>query len=560
MSMATRADKELFNKDKVVEFSLLLGSIIIVFAFAILLIASLAFLFGRSISYLHLILGLWLTVGYFFYSKLFTKKYLFSTVIMFLVLLLTSILISKSFYDISWDGQAYHQEAVIQLSKGWNPFYHTNSPEITHKIWLTHYAKGSWIYAASLYQLTNSIETGKAFNILFIISSFFLGISALIHLPRINFSQTLIISILLAFNPVSIYQSLSFYVDGQQSSLLVSLLSLSYLLIVRSEYLKLLIFVYSATICILASVKFTGLVYASIFIFFLIVWLVVQRYTKLALKVAIVGSLSLVLGVGFIGYNPYITNTMYKGHPFYPLAGANKVDIISLNIPKNFIGKNRLEKLLLSTFSEPSNITNQDVSKLNLPFIITKKKWVFHDTDVRVAGFGPLFSGAIVLTLIVCFVSIKMDLSKTIMTLFLVSFLMISVLINPEAWWARYVPQLWMLPIVFSILGLSLNNRILNFIGYGIIVVLVANIFLISHIYFSYNYKQTQAIEQQLRNIYSNNQTLTVNFDRNFRSNRIRFFEWGIKYREVKDLKELPCQGEQLINSQTLFCITENSR
>jgi hypothetical protein len=100
----------------------------------------------------------------------------------------------------------------------------------------------------------------------------------------------------------------------------------------------------------------------------------------------------------------------------------------------------------------------------------------------------------------------------------------------------------------------------LNFIGYGIIVVLVANIFLISHIYFSYNYKQTQAIEQQLRNIYSNNQTLTVNFDRNFRSNRIRFFEWGIKYREVKDLKELPCQGEQLINSQTLFCITENSR
>jgi hypothetical protein len=291
------------------------------------------------------------------------------------------------------------------------------------------------------------------------------------------------------------------------------------------------------------------------FIFFLVVWLLIQRNTKLALKVVIAGSLSLVLGVGFIGYNPYITNTMYKGHPLYPAAGANKMDLVSFQTPKNFIGKNRLEKLLLSTFSEPSQMG--DASKLKLPFTI-KRKWVFANTDVRVAGFGPLFSGGIVLSLIVCLVSLRREVSKTLMTLFLVSLLMLSVLINPEAWWARYVPQLWMLPIVFSILGLSLNNRSLNFIGYGIIVVLVANIFVISSVYLFNNYKQTQAIEQQLRNISSNNQTLYVNFYRDFRSNRIRFLEWGIKYREVKELKELPCKGEHLINSQTLFCVTEN--
>jgi hypothetical protein len=556
--MTTRVDSGLFNKNKIEDFSLLLGSIIIIFAFAILLIASLTFLVGWSISAAHFILGLCLTVGYYFInSKLFTKKLLLAANLTFLAVLFVSVILSKSFYDISWDGQVYHQEAVIQLANGWNPFHQISSPEEVHKIWLTHYAKGSWVDAAALYQLTHSIETSKAFNILFIISSFFLGISALINIPRINVAQSLILSGLLAFNPVSICQSLSFYIDGQQASLLVSLLAISYLLIVRTEYIRLLNVVYLANICILANIKFTSLVYASILIFSLIVWLLIKRNSQLAVKVVIVGSLSLLLGVGFIGYNPYVTNTFYHGHPFYPLAGANKIDIISTNIPKNFIGKNRLEKLFLSTFSESASTYPPEASKLKLPLTIqsVKERECFTNTDVRVAGFGPLFSGAILLSLIACLLSLRRDLIKTRMTVLLASLLMSSILINPEAWWARYVPQLWMLPLLFSILALSLKSKILNFLGYGIIVVLLANILIVSSIYFENNFKMSQAIEQQLSNISNNNQMLIVNFDQDFRSNRIRFIEENIKYREVKTLKELPCNAEQIVGSRTLFCI-----
>jgi len=556
--MTTKVDSGLFNKNKIEDFSLLLGSIIIVFAFAILLIASLTFLVGLSISTSHFILGLCLTVGYYFSnSKLFSKKLLLVSNLTFFAVLFVSVILSKSFYDISWDGQTYHQEAVIQLANGWNPFHQISSPEEVHKIWLTHYAKGSWIDAAALYQLTHSIETSKAFNILFIISSFFLGISALINIPRINVAQALILSGLLAFNPVSICQSLSFYIDGQQASLLVSLLAISYLLIVRTEYIRLLNVVYLANICILANIKFTSLVYASILIFSLIVWLLIKRNSHIAVKVVIVGSLSLLLGVGFIGYNPYVTNTFYHGHPFYPLAGANKIDIISTNIPKNFIGKNRLEKLFLSTFSESASTYPPEASKLKLPLTIqsVKEREYFTNTDVRVAGFGPLFSGAIILTLIVCLLSLRRDLIKTRMTVLLASLLMSSILINPEAWWARYVPQLWMLPLLFSILALSLKSNIMNFLGYGIIVVLLANILMVSSIYFENNFKMSQAIEQQLGNISNNNQMLIVNFYQDFRSNRIRFVEKDIKYRELKSLKELPCNAEQIVGSQTLFCI-----
>ncbi len=556
--MTTRVDSRLFNKNKIEDFSLLLGSIIIIFAFAILLIASLTFLVGWSISASHFILGLCLTVGYYFInSKLYPKKLLLAANLTFFAVLFISAILSKSFYDISWDGQVYHQEAVIQLANGWNPFHQISPPEEVHNIWLTHYAKGSWVDAAALYQLTHSIETSKAFNILFIISSFFLGISALINLPTINLTQALILSGLLAFNPVSVCQSLSFYIDGQQASLLLSLLAISYLLIVRSEYITLLIVVYLANICILTNIKFTGLVYASIFIFSLIVWLLIKRNSQLAVKVVIVGSFSLLLGVGFIGYNPYVTNTLYKHHPFYPLVGANKIDIISTNIPKNFIGKNRLEKLFLSIFSESANTYPPDASNLKLPLTIQsiKEREYFTSNDVRVAGFGPLFSGAIILSLIACLLSLRRDLSKTRMTVLLASLLMSSILINPEAWWARYVPQLWMLPLLFSILALSLKSNILNFLGYGIIVVLLANILMVSSIYFENNFKMSQAIEQQLSNISNNNQMLIVNFDQDFRSNRIRFIEENIKYREVKTLKELPCNAEQIVGSRTLFCI-----
>lgn len=553
-------NRELFNKNQIADFSLLLGSIIIVFAFTILLIAAIAFSFGWSISPSFFILSLCLTVGYFYTnSNLFSKSQLLSVILAFLIILTFSVLLSQSFYDISWDGQTYHQEAVIQLANGWNPFHQQHSPDKVSDIWVAHYAKSAWIYAAALYQVTHSIEASKAFSILFIISSFFLGTAALIHFPRIKLSQALVLSCLLAFNPVSIYQSLTFYVDGQQSSLLVSLLSLSYLLIVRADYLKFLSFNYLANICILANIKFTGLVYTSILIFSLIVWLLIKRNFQLTIKVAILGSFSLLLGVVFIGYNPYITNTIYKGHPFYPLAGNNKLDIISTNIPQNFIGKNRLEKLFISTFSESSNTFTPKSSKLKIPFTVQDEELKsLSEYDLRVGGFGSLFSGAIILSLLVCLTSLSVDLSKTRTALLIMSFLMASVLINPEAWWARYVSQLWILPLIVSILALSLKNRILKLIGYGIIIVLIANILLVSSNYLHKNFRTTQDIEQQLRMISSTKQPLIVNFLGDFRSNRIRFAEWGIKYREVKDLKDLPCKAEPLIGSQTLFCVSAN--
>ena len=134
---------------------------------------------------------------------------------------------SGMFYDISYDGQVYHQEAVIQLANHWNPFQQYLLKEQSQSaMLLNHYAKGPWVYEAALYTVTGQIEQSKAFNFLVMTASFLLTFSTL-KSSKWSTKQSSLFSLLLALNPVSIYQALSFYIDGS-TSLLLCLLALSY--------------------------------------------------------------------------------------------------------------------------------------------------------------------------------------------------------------------------------------------------------------------------------------------------------------------------------------------
>ncbi|MEI6728779.1 MAG: hypothetical protein WCK98_04005 [bacterium] len=74
-----------------------------------------------------------------------------------------SLNVSQKFYDLSYDGQAYHGEAIIELNEGWNPIYE-RAPGYgggTHSIWLNAYPKASWLNSVSIYKVTGNIESGK---------------------------------------------------------------------------------------------------------------------------------------------------------------------------------------------------------------------------------------------------------------------------------------------------------------------------------------------------------------------------------------------------------------
>lgn len=259
------------------------------------------------------------------------------------------------------------------------------------------YSKGTWITAAALYKITGHIEHGKTFNFLLIIASFFITLSAFKNFKQINHGKAIILSFLLSFNPVSICQTLSFYVDGQLSSLLVIMASLGYLLFVLNDKLV-IINLLGLSIIMIFNVKFTGFVYALVFSAGLLICFFLSNERKINVKILKVYMASCLLGIFLVGYNPYITNTVKCGNPFYPLAGKGALKIIEPNMPANFLAMNRFEKLFTSIFSKSENVQTPRMTEFKLPFTISKSELhAFGIPDVRIGGFGPLFGGAVIL-------------------------------------------------------------------------------------------------------------------------------------------------------------------
>lgn len=100
------------------------------------------------------------------------------------------------------------------------------------------------------------------------------------------------------------------------------------------------------------------------------------------------------------GVNPYITNLKHNGNAFYPFNDKDKYAILLANGPVAFRGNSAATKFFGSIFSEPKN----DIHSSNIfwknPFTLHADSIrVFAGTDVRVGGFGPLFSLLLILSI-----------------------------------------------------------------------------------------------------------------------------------------------------------------
>src|SRR5262249_34860435 len=153
---------------------------------------------------------------------------------------------------------------------------------------------------------------------------------------------------------------------------------------------------------------------------------------------------------GFVGFSPYITQFTNKlittGNPFYPYAGWKSMAGISS--PVVFGNKmDRISMLVVSWFAKSEGLATP--FKLKLPFTFSRDELeVFAFPDVRVGGFGPLFSGAIVISIailgVLCWKNPR-RLVRAAHLFVLMSLIFISALSLLESWTARYAPQVWML-------------------------------------------------------------------------------------------------------------------
>jgi len=491
--------------------------------------------------------------------------------------------VSQSFYDISYDGQAYHQEALIQLVRGWNPVYHHLSGSETNNMdrWLNHYSKGVWFYESVIFKATQKIEAAKLFHIWLMMAAFSITLFFLLGFRDFPLWLAFLISLLAAFNPVSIYQSLSFYLDGQLMSLIVILVVTLGLIYRGTGSNRFHYFLLFMTLSILVNVKLTAGIYAFILIggYLTILWF--TRKPEVLRAVFGVSTGAFLLGFIVFGFSPYVTNTLSEGNPFYPALGTDRSDYTAPQFPSNFTGRNSAFLLFYSIFAKSDNVRGPDkMAFLKVPFTVSRDELrAFTDTNAKQGGFGPLFGGAILLAFFVFAAALinlfrlretvfrgndladpkRYEISRKTnigMGLFFSALVLSTCLINPASSLARFIPQMWLLPIFVFFLAYFSKNQLIRIVGYAIIITLLLNNALVAFAYYQYNCEITRVYRQRLGEMARKSQENPIRFYfGHFRSSNVwRFEQLGIIF-EVVERKEECKNGQRILpNSIILKC------
>ena len=511
----------------------------VVFSFIIL---SLTFIAGHGLGgwQFPMAVALALVFNYFaagyFLPEDFLSAFIRSSLIILLVIML-SIFISGLFFDISADGQMYHMESAVQMAAGWNPFKKELPLDFNQAVWLNHYGKGVEDPQATIYAFTHRLETTKATNFIMLVASFCLSMTFLLRLNRFSVGKNILFSTLLAFNPVTFYQLLNTYVDGQLCSFLLCFIAVACLLYLDANRYFLMLL--ASILIIVINIKFTALVFAGIFTGGMLFTFFLCKRRQAFSRTFIVSAIASVFAVGVVGYFPYMINIIQYHDILYPGLPMLKSEALKFTPPR-LRHINQLSKFFISFFSHTDNL---HLSVAKDPQINPKIPFTLNKTDlfnaskpyvVFIAGMGPFFSGICLSAIAIfgfCFWRLK-NWKGVLPFIIMSGTILFSVLIISEAWYARYVPQLWFIPLILLIASEIYKSKTVSRIRNVLYIIMLVNIsFCLAS--FPYVYYKTAQIKYELSQLKASQQTIPVEFTY-FTSNRARFIEYQIPFREVK--------------------------
>jgi hypothetical protein len=419
-----------------------------------------------------------------------------------------SLVLAGSFFDFGWDGQWYHQTAVYQMAHGWNPLrdpMHSFLPDL--ETWVRYYAKGPWYVALALFQTTHNIECAKAATWIALAASCLAVFAVSLDFGRRG-RVAFVIASLVALNPVVFCELASYLVDGLVASFLACFIAAMIGSFRRPGALTVSVAIASAILCI--NAKQTGLVYVCFAMAAGGVYVLARKRDRLV-QFAISQLATVLLGAALFGFNPYVTNTVHRGNPFYPWVGTAANPGFSqrerdpnerYETPANLVGRNRVYRLAYSIFGRPGAqpVTGGANAQLMWPFDVGWNDFnMFRIHGVRVAGFGPLFSGALLIGLGLLGLALIRPGGPRLVLALLAGAIAASLLIGTHTWWARYVPQLWWLPVVAVIGGLAIpNRRTTRWVASGLAALLLANATLIAFAHFRWEIAATRTLREQM--------------------------------------------------------------
>ncbi len=499
-----------------------LGFMLIAFIFINVLVTSIAFIFKVPVSIWNFIVSSLLTLGMYVVIMRKHKYKVIEIAVCFGLFILSisgSMLLASNEYDISWDGNMYHKIAIGELSEGWNPIYQSiddfnEEAEIklssTAAIWNDHYPKATWIFGANIYKVTGNIESGKCITFLMILATFLISYS---FFNLKNKATNYILASLLALNPIILCQIGTFYIDGILGNYLILLiLSLS---IMGNKKLKVNrlenCILYFMILSIIINLKFTGFAYAGIYsLFYYIYFLIDKKLRELNFKsLTITAVCALIIGVGVIGWSTYPKNFMEHGNPFYPLYGNDAVDIMESNTPTDFLSMNRIKRFIVSNLSRSGNGSNNGLKsyEIKMPLSFSQNElMVFISPDVRVAGYGVLFGGVLLISFgAMCYYFYKNKFNhKDTLILMLIPILVtgLIVLVIKESWWARYLPQLYLVPTIVVIMMSYIKGNASKFLNNLIVFALIVNSYILLNVIHENRSFGRESVDAQFAEVY----------------------------------------------------------
>jgi hypothetical protein len=395
-----------------------------------------------------------------------------------------AILASLIVHDTSMDGQHYHFQAFYALAEGWNPIHGNAPPPVIGDpitLWAIHYPRAGWLFSANLLSAGFPLAAAKSLNFLALFAS-----AALIGGMAFRMGFSRLMAILLAavaiLNPVVLSQLFTSMNDGLFGHCMI-VFAISVAGWIHYGDRRLL-FVGIAAMMLALNLKFSAIPIFVMLCAAACAGAFIARGQQTAILTGAALLSSAFVAIILLGWSPYMQNYLEHGHVFHPIMGEQAVNIMTGegpaldNTPDVLTDKSGVERFFFSLFSE-THSGFYTLPELKFPFTISPAELrASGGVDIRLGGFGPLFSGILILAVIGVLGLVMRPARRnpaTVGLLFAATVFIVSVLIMPQNWWARYVPQFWFVPALIAAASLTTNKRALQVFGAVIAGVMLLN-------------------------------------------------------------------------------------
>lgn len=455
--------------------------VVLLFPTITVFLSAVGFLFNIPVSAWQGVLGFFVAAGFAGLNGVNWRERC-NRIVCFAGLILGIFALDQSFIFFSWwDAQAYHLPAAKFLLDGWNPVFAATretlltttgaAPASFNAYHVAYLPRAGWIWSAVTASITGNLESGD--TLILLTASVLCGLSWRVtpllfgagRWKRFFFASLTLLS------PGVVASVFCGAQDGSQYALLLIFLlaACAYRKTGSSTWLPYLML----APVLGGNLKFTGMIalILSVTIFTCpLVWqMMKEQYEGRKFWKWIVVNAMGFLFAGLVGFSPYLTNWVNHGGPFYP--------------EHSFIKQEPLPAM-----TADFDLMNDDAAAMGYTGRVVNayfSKWLAHryyEWKMEKKPFNPVFhldqvSGlGTGFRIVMCLTLVILCLTRRCGTPWLLISILVTSFLQPTktVGYVRYVPQLWMFPILVAFNAMTVNKTASPYIGRGLGIVVTA--------------------------------------------------------------------------------------